>query len=57
MVQRTAKNNRPYHLALLGYVLLTLVMTYPLVVRLKTHLVGFGDDAWVQYWNNWWVAG
>jgi hypothetical protein len=39
----------------LVYSLLTLVMTWPVVVRLDTHLVGNGDDMWVHYWNNWWV--
>jgi len=42
-------------LALLGYALLTLVMTYPVIAQLSTHLVGFGDDMWVHYWNGWWV--
>ncbi|MBL7064800.1 MAG: hypothetical protein ISS49_11440 [Anaerolineae bacterium] len=42
-------------LAFLGYALLILVMTYPVVFRLGTHLVGFGDDMRVHYWNNWWV--
>jgi hypothetical protein len=39
----------------LAYVLLTLVMTWPVVAKLNTHLVGNGDDMWVHYWNNWWV--
>jgi hypothetical protein len=30
-------------------------MTYPVVIRLGTHLIGDGDDMWVHYWNNWWV--
>jgi len=42
-------------LILLIYCLITLIMTYPVVLRLNTHLVGFGDDMWVHYWNNWWV--
>jgi hypothetical protein len=37
------------------YVLLTLVMSYPVVGRMGTHLIGDGDDMWVHYWNNWWV--
>jgi len=40
---------------LLAYALLTLVMTYPVAARLDTHLVGFGGDMWVHYWNGWWV--
>jgi hypothetical protein len=30
-------------------------MTYPVIARLNTHFIGFGDDMWVHYWNNWWV--
>jgi hypothetical protein len=37
------------------YALLTLVMTWPVVARLGTDLVGDGDDMWVHYWNGWWV--
>jgi hypothetical protein len=38
------------------YVLLTLVMTYPVVVHLTTRLVGRGGDPWVHYWNTWWIG-
>jgi hypothetical protein len=38
------------------YVLLTLLMTYPVVVHLTTRLVGQGGDPWVHYWNTWWVG-
>ncbi|MGD2144326.1 MAG: hypothetical protein PVF54_07605 [Anaerolineae bacterium] len=41
--------------ALLAYAVLTVVMTWPVVSRLGTHLVGDGDDMWVHYWNGWWV--
>lgn len=44
-----------WSLVILIYALLTLVMTYPVIAQLGTHLVGFGDDMWVHYWNNWWV--
>jgi hypothetical protein len=40
---------------LLAYILLTLVMTWPVVTQLSTHLIGYGDDMWVHYWNDWWV--
>jgi hypothetical protein len=43
-------------LVLLGYVLLTLLMTYPVVDRLTRRLVGDGGDVWVHFWNNWWVG-
>ena len=39
----------------LVYSLLTLVMTWPVIAQLNTHLIGTGDDMWVHYWNNWWV--
>jgi hypothetical protein len=43
-------------LAVVGaYVVLTLVMTWPLVKQLNTHLPGPGDDLLVRYWNCWWV--
>jgi len=47
----------PWHhvLALMGYTLLTLVMTYPLGLRLSSHLAGSGDDMWLFQWNNWWL--
>jgi hypothetical protein len=40
---------------LFAYSLLTVIMTWPVAVRLNTHLVGTGDDMWVHYWNGWWV--
>jgi hypothetical protein len=30
-------------------------MTYPVVTRLGTYLIGNGDDMWVHFWNGWWV--
>ena len=41
--------------AFLGFVVLALVFTYPLVLQLRTHLGGAGDDPWIFYWNNWWT--
>ena len=49
------KSLGPHLLALLGYVLLTLLMTYPLAIDLGTHAAGRGNDMWVSHWNNWWV--
>ncbi|MGD2143024.1 MAG: hypothetical protein PVF54_00955 [Anaerolineae bacterium] len=40
---------------ILGYALLTLVFTYPLVARIGDELVGRGNDLWIFQWNNWWV--
>ena len=37
------------------YALLTVITTWPVVAQVNTHLISNGDDAWVHYWNNWWV--
>jgi hypothetical protein len=43
-------------LAVLGaYIVLTLLMTWPLARQLGTHLPGRGDDLLVRYWNRWWI--
>jgi hypothetical protein len=49
------KSARPHILAVLGYLLLTLLMTYPLVLHLATAIPGDGFDGWQNYWNLWWV--
>jgi hypothetical protein len=41
--------------ALFGYLLLTLVMTWPLALNLTTAIPGDGFDGWQNYWNLWWV--
>jgi len=44
------------HLTLLGYVMLVLVLTYPVAFHLERCLIGgTGDDLWIFQWNNWWV--
>jgi hypothetical protein len=50
------RETRRHLLPLAGYVLLTLLMTYPVVTHLTTRLVGWGNDPWVHYWNNWWIG-
>ncbi len=49
------KPARPHLAALGGYVLLALVMTYPLVLHLGSSIPGDGFDGWQNYWNLWWV--
>lgn len=45
-----------HHLyALLGYVILTLAMTYPLVRLLGQAIPGDSFDGWQNVWNLWWV--
>jgi hypothetical protein len=51
----TFKSARPHVLALSGFLLLTLLMTYPLVLNLTTAIPGDGFDGWQNYWNLWWV--
>ncbi len=39
----------------LGYLLLTVLMTWPLAARLSTQLAGAGTDVWIHQWTFWWV--
>lgn len=40
---------------LLAYLVLTLVLTYPLVLHFTTHVAGDGSDDPALAWNLWWV--
>ncbi len=40
---------------LLGYVLLTLAMTWPLIIKLSTHMAGEDIDVWLNQWATWWM--
>lgn len=40
---------------LLGYFLLTILMTWPTVLHLNNGIPGDGFDGWQNYWNMWWV--
>lgn len=42
-------------LSLLAFILLAIVMTWPVVPRLGTELAGGRDDLWVHQWTFWWV--
>ncbi|MFC2030333.1 hypothetical protein ACFLWA_06350, partial [Chloroflexota bacterium] len=42
-------------LVLLAYALLALILTWPLVTRLTTHVPGNGVDDPPLTWNLWWV--
>ena len=42
-------------LALAGYLLLTVGMTYPLVLQFSSAIPGDSFDGWQNYWNLWWV--
>jgi hypothetical protein len=39
-----------------GYALLATAMTWPLALRLQSHLPGRSTDTLVHYWNGWWVG-
>lgn len=42
-------------LALVGYTLLTLLMTWPLAGQLTSAIPGDSFDGWQNYWNQWWI--
>ncbi|MBN1813303.1 MAG: hypothetical protein JXA14_15815 [Anaerolineae bacterium] len=37
------------------YVVLTIMMTWPLAAQLSTHAAGSGNDMWIYHWGNWWA--
>ena len=45
----------PHLAVLVGYLLLTLVMTWPLAVNLRAAIPGDSFDGWQNYWNLWWL--
>lgn len=45
----------PHLYALLGYTLLTLLFTYPMVLNMGSRLIGIGGDGWQNVWNLWWT--
>jgi hypothetical protein len=50
------KSQYTHHIiALVGYLILTLIMTFPLVTKFTTAIPGDGFDGWQNYWNLWWV--
>jgi len=41
-------------LVLLGYLVLALILSWPLLTHFSSHVVGYGD-VWQHLWNWWWV--
>jgi hypothetical protein len=41
--------------ALVGYLLLTLILTWPLAIHFAIAIPGDGFDGWQNYWNLWWM--
>ncbi|MGB9299253.1 MAG: hypothetical protein WCD51_01535, partial [Anaerolineae bacterium] len=46
---------RGHVVALGSYLLLTVFLTYPLVLHFTTHVPGDGSDDPALAWNLWWV--
>lgn len=46
---------RHHLLALLGYMALTALLTYPLIREFSRAIPGDGFDGWQNVWNIWWV--
>lgn len=42
-------------LPLLAYLLLTLVLTYPIITKFFTHIPGTDGDAYIYLYNQWWL--
>ena len=42
------------YMVILGYLLLTLLLTYPLSLKIATHIPGGSFDALQNVWNLWW---
>lgn len=47
--------NKSLILVSILYLLLTLFMTYPLVLNLKTHIPGISEDGPIHVWHLWWL--
>lgn len=54
-VTRLFRDMRQDLIVFAAYVLLALVMSWPVVPRIATHLTGQGLDLWVHRWNLWWL--
>ncbi len=39
----------------MGYALITIVMTYPLLFQLNAGLASHTPDVWILAWDNWWI--
>lgn len=55
--QRTKSSAGPLYASLctLGYLALTLVMTWPLITQFGSAIPGDSFDGWQNYWNLWWI--
>jgi hypothetical protein len=53
--QGTIFRTDPNLYVLIGYLLLTLGLTCPLLIQFARAIPGDGFDGWQNYWNLWWV--
>lgn len=57
---RSPRSLAPHAVALLVYALLCSIVTWPLLLHLRTHLPAIpgeaGEDVWQHAWNIWWVS-
>ena len=53
--RRIGRAWRLHLLVLAAYLLLTLIMTWPLVREFTTAIPGDGFDGWQNFWNQWWI--
>ena len=54
-IARKGRQAAVHGFVLLGYLLLTVIMTWPLVTQLTTAIPGDSFDGWQNYWNLWWM--
>lgn len=53
---KSAKARLLPHLVVFGaYSVLTIALTYPLFLRLNSHIAGNDIDVWLAQWGNWWL--
>jgi len=52
---KLSKNRRYHFLVLLIYFILTIIMTYPLILNFTTSIPGDGYDSWSFLWSLWWT--
>ncbi len=45
----------PLILAFMGYTVLSLVWTYPLILKFSTSMFGLGGDRYIYLWDMWWM--
>lgn len=54
-IPQLVPSKRKTVLVFLAYLLLTVVMTWPVTAQLTTHVAGGRDDLWIHQWNLWWA--